>query len=260
MAKPVVVSLALSLCTLLILILCGGIIGGPNTAVAASSSAANTATATTAGDTTASAVSCDSNPNQPECLVQDDKDEDDNSSHSTGGENNSCESSAGGGTDGECESSPPIPDSLTSATTAENGNTNGGKYQSGDVVELFNESSQDIQIVFPSLVGGVDPDGGGYTVTKTTDGKDVQNIPERFLHHYIPYKVGAEVLCNIGDFKPARPMIVRCTVLGYEATETKGAKVLQNNYSVKVHQTKANDEFETKLPVWKMQRRYRAAS
>lgn len=229
MAKPVVVSLALSLCTLLILI-CGGIIGGPNTAVAAS--AANTATtATTAGDG----------------LVQDDKD-------SNGGEQNTCGSSAGG-TDGEC-----IPDSLTSATTAESDNTNGGKYQSGDVVELFNESSQDIQIVFPSLVGGVDPDGGGYTVTKTTDGKDVQNIPERFLHHYIPYQVGAEVLCNIGDFKPARPMIVRCTVLGYEATETKGAKVLQNNYSVKVHQTKANDEFETKLPVWKMQRRYRAAS
>lgn len=245
MTKPAVVSLALSLCTLLILILCGGIIGGPNTAVAAS--AANTATATTAGDTSSASASG---------LVQDDKDEDDNSSHSSGGEQNTCESA--GGTDGECESSPPIPDSLTSATTAESGNTNGGKYQSGDVVELFNESSQDIQIVFPSLVGGKDPDGGGYTVTKTTDGKDVQNIPERFLHHYIPYQVGAEVLCNIGDFKPARPMIVRCTVLGYEATETKGAKVLQNNYSVKVHQTKANDEFETKLPVWKMQRRYRA--
>ena len=247
MAKPVVVSRALSLCTLLILILCGGIIGGPNTAVA--TSAANTATATTAGDTSSASAG----------LVQDDKDEDDNSSHSTGGENDSCKSSVGG-TDGECESSPPIPDSLTSATTAESGNTNGGKYQSGDVVELFNESSQDIQIVFPSLVGGVDPDGGGYTVTKTTDGKDVQNIPERFLHHYTPYQVGSEVLCNIGDFKPSRPMIVRCTVLGYEATETKGAKVLQNNYSVKVHQTKANDEFETKLPVWKMQRRYRAAS
>ena len=250
MAKPVVVSLALSLCTLLILI-CGDIIGGPNTAVAAS--AANTATATTtAGDTSASESCVGAG-----CLLRDD-DEDDNSSHSTGGDQNTCESS--GGTDGECESSPPIPDSLTSATTAESGNTNGGKYQSGDVVELFNESSQDIQIVFPSLVGGIDPDGGGYTVTKTTDGKDVQNIPERFLHHYIPYQVGAEVLCNIGDFKPARPMIVRCTVLGYEATETKGAKVLQNNYSVKVHQTKANDEFETKLPVWKMQRRYRAAS
>lgn len=252
MAKTVLVSLALSLCTLLILILCGGIIGGHNTAVA--TSAANTATATTAGDTSTSESCVGAG-----CLVEDDKDEDDNSSHSTGGEQNTCESSAGG-TDGECESSPPLPDSLTSATTAESGNTNGGKYQSGDVVELFNESSQDIQIVFPSLVGGVDPDGGGYTVTKTTDGKDVQNIPERFLHHYIPYQVGAEVLCNIGDFKPARPMIVRCTVLGYEATETKGAKVLQNNYSVKVHQTKANDEFETKLPVWKMQRRYRAAS
>jgi len=71
--------------------------------------------------------------------------------------------------------------------------------------------------------------------------------------------VGSEALCNIGEFKPARPVIVRCTVLGYEAAARRGAMVLQGMYEVKVHTTKENEEYETNLPVWKLQRRYQAA-
>lgn len=134
------------------------------------------------------------------------------------------------------------------------------RFQSGDVIELYNTESRDIQIVFPSIVKGRDAasDGGGFTVTKTTDGKEVKNIPEKFLHMYEPYTIGSEVLCNIGEFKPARPIIVRCTVLDYNAAAERGAMVLQGHYSVQVHATKANEEYVTELPVWKLQRRYLA--
>ena len=130
-------------------------------------------------------------------------------------------------------------------------------FQSGDIIELYNTESTDIQIVFPSIVKSRDS-SGVYSVTKTTDGKEVKNIPEKFLHMYEPYTPGSEVLCNIGEFKPARPIIVRCTVLGYDPTASRGAMVLQGNYEVQVHATKANEEYKTSLPVWKLQRRYLA--
>lgn len=158
-----------------------------------------------------------------------------------------CEAS---GSD-QCDSPPSDDDVDTSAaTTAVN-----SKFKPGDVIELYNPSSSDIQIVFPSLVKTKDPITGGYHVTKTTDGKEVKDIPEKFLHFYQAYDVGSEVLCNIGEFKPARPIVVRCTVLGYEPAAERGALVLQGQYSVKVHETKANEEYETKLSVWKLQRR-----
>mmetsp|Transcript_28287 Transcript_28287/g.59497 ORF Transcript_28287/g.59497 Transcript_28287/m.59497 type:complete len:229 (-) Transcript_28287:266-952(-) len=135
-------------------------------------------------------------------------------------------------------------------------------YKSGDIIELFNTDSKDIQIVFPSIVKGreFDTKSGEYIyhVTKTTDGTDVENIPERFLHMYTPYAIGQEILCNIGEFRPARPIIVKCTVLGYTPAAKRGAMVLQGQYSVKVHETRANDEYTTTLPVWKLQRRYLA--
>lgn len=134
------------------------------------------------------------------------------------------------------------------------------RFQSGDVIELYNTESRDIQIVFPSIVKVREPGTGGYTVTKTTDGKEVTNVPEKFLHMYVPYQEGAEVLCNIGEFKPARPIIVRCTVLGYDPAASRGAMMLQGTYSVQVHATKANEEYVTNLPVWKLQRRYLASA
>ena len=97
---------------------------------------------------------------------------------------------------------------------------------------------------------------GGYRVTKTTDGKEVKNLPEKFLHMYVPYEPGDEALCNIGEFRANRPIIVRCTVIKYEPAASRGAMVLQGNYEVQVHATKANEEYETNLPVWKLQRRY----
>jgi len=238
MVKPVA-----SLSTLLLLSC--GINFKSSITVTAVAYAANTAIAGGTGGAGAS-TSCVEDPDQPKCSRS----------------QNTCEST---GEDGECSSLPLKNDQSGGTTDSEAATENNDvgsvgyqKFHVGDVIELFNTESQDIQIVFPSLVAGKDP-MGGYHVTKTTDGKEVKNIPERFLHHYIPYKVGSEVLCNIGDFKPARPMIVKCTVLAYESTASKGAKVLQNEYSVKVHQTKANEEFETTLPVWKLQRRYRAA-
>ena len=139
--------------------------------------------------------------------------------------------------------------------------TTPSKFNVGDVIELYNTESMDIQIVFPSIVKGIETSPpGGYRVTKTTDGKEVRNIPEKYLHIYKPYKIGAEVLCNIGEFKKSRPIIVRCTVLDYEpATPPRGALVLQGNYRVQVHETKANPAHETTLPVWKLQRRYLAS-
>lgn len=147
------------------------------------------------------------------------------------------------------------------------------KFQNGDIIELYNADSSDIQIVFPSIVKGRDPApddvaaataaAGGpeqhfYRVTKTTDGREVSNLPERFLHRYVPYGVGDEALCNIGEFRKSRPIIVRCTILGYEAAAARGAMVLQGKYQVQVHATKANEDYATSLPVWKLQRRYLA--
>lgn len=140
------------------------------------------------------------------------------------------------------------------------------KYKTGDIIELYNPDSKDIQIVFPSIVKGRDPnasDGQGYRVTKTTDGKEVTNLPERYLHEYKPYEVNDEALCNIGTFSNKinenRPIIVGCTVLNYEPAATKGALVLQGKYEVLVHKAKVNgvekEEYKTELPVWKLQRR-----
>ena len=122
------------------------------------------------------------------------------------------------------------------------------------------------QIVFPSIVKGRDPNapnGQGYRVTKTTDGKEVTNLPERYLHEYKPYEINDEALCNIGTFSNKinenRPIIVGCTVLNYEPAATKGALVLQGKYEVLVHSAKVNgvekEEYKTELPVWKLQRR-----
>jgi len=132
------------------------------------------------------------------------------------------------------------------------------KFQPGDIIELYNTESRDIQIVFPSIVKGRDPSDptGGYRVTKTTDGKEVKDLPEKFLHMYVPYTHGDEALCNIGEFRANRPIIVRCTVKSYEPAASRGAMVLQGSYEVMVHATKANEEYETNLPVWKLQRRY----
>ena len=62
---------------------------------------------------------------------------------------------------------------------------------------------------------------------------------------------------NIGSGKSS-PIIVRCTVLGYEPKATAGAMILQGTYGVRVHATKANGEYDATLPVWKLQRRYLA--
>jgi len=133
----------------------------------------------------------------------------------------------------------------------------GAPFKTGDVIELYNTESHDIQIVFPSLVRGRERGApGGYRITKTTDGTEVKNIPEKHMHMYVPYQKGDEALCNIGEYKPARPKIVRCTVIDYEPAASRGAMVLQGNYSVQIHATRANDEYRTQLPVWKMQRRY----
>jgi hypothetical protein len=124
----------------------------------------------------------------------------------------------------------------------------------------------------------------------------VTGLHERFVHAYVPYGSGDDALCNIGTYSGVRgggggeggggggggegnidgegnvsvnigsgggggnssPIIVRCTVLGYEPKATDGAMVLQGTYEVRVHATRANGEYEATLPVWKLQRRYLA--
>ena len=86
----------------------------------------------------------------------------------------------------------------------------------------------------------------------------------------MPYDVGDEALCNIGNYPGGvrgggggvggapGPIIVRCTVRGYDPAASRGALVLQGTYAVRVHATRANDEYDANLPVWKLQRRYLA--
>ena len=119
-------------------------------------------------------------------------------------------------------------------------------------------------------------------MTKTTDGREVAGLHERFVHAYVPYGPGDEALCNIGTYPGARggggddggddggdrggnvrgggssPIIVRCTVLGYQPRATGGAMLLQGSYEVRVHATRASGEHDATLPVWKLQRRYLA--
>ena len=142
------------------------------------------------------------------------------------------------------------------------------KFEPGDIIELYNTDSPDIQIVFPSIVNGRVVGGSEttYHVTKTTDGRVVNSIPERHLHHYVPYEIGSEALCNVGEYNPpdkpssfrSRPMIFQCTVLGYEPAAQSGAMVLQGEYEVRVQDRRENKEYVTHIPVWKMQRRYLA--
>ena len=78
------------------------------------------------------------------------------------------------------------------------------RFQTGDVIDLYNTQSRDIQVVFPSLVKGRYPGpSGGYHITKTTNGKEEKNIPDKHIHVYEPYQKGNEALCNIREFKPA---------------------------------------------------------
>lgn len=142
------------------------------------------------------------------------------------------------------------------------------KFNPGDIIELYNVESPDIQIVFPSIVNGrvMSDSETTYHVTKTTDGRVVNSIPEKHLHPYVPYEIGSEALCNIGEFNPpdkpssvrARPIIFQCIVLGYQPAAQKGAMVLQGSYEVRVKDTRQNEEYVTNVPVWKMQRRYLA--
>jgi hypothetical protein len=144
------------------------------------------------------------------------------------------------------------------------------KFTPGDIIELYNVDSPDIQIVFPSIVNGrvVSSEGTVYHITKTTDGRVVNSIPERHLHPYKPYEIGSEALCNVGEFTPpdkpasvrSRPMIFQCTVLGYEPAAAAGAMVLQGTYEVKVKDTRLNEEYVANVPVWKMQRHYLASA
>lgn len=142
------------------------------------------------------------------------------------------------------------------------------KFTPGDIIELYNVESPDIQIVFPSIVNGrvISDSETTYHITKTTDGRVVNSIPERHLHPYKPYEIGSEALCNVGEYTPpdkpssvrSRPIIFQCTVMGYHPAAQKGAMVLQGEYEVKVKDTKKNEEYVTSIPVWKMQRRYLA--
>ena len=181
------------------------------------------------------------------------------------------------------------------------------RFRRGDVVELYNTKSSDVQIAFPSIVMGYDyrapvetshdndtaggggegvgggEGAGGYRVTRTTDGREITGLHERHVHPYVPYGIGDEALCNIGTYpgsglrggnrgdgvvgrgrggggggEKGGPIIVRCTVHEYKPAATRGAFILQGEYLVRVHASRANEEYNTTLPVWKLQRRYLA--
>jgi len=235
-----------ALIAIIIVTLCGP---GATIAVAVGASAAAAATTTGVPPQT-----CGQTPDQPQC-------EDDSAgvSPDEDGMRNSGQNVDVLSPDQKQQTRTKDDETSQEATTPPIAQSN--KFNVGDVIELYNTESMDIQIVFPSIVKGIETSPpGGYRVTKTTDGKEVRNIPEKYLHSYQPYKIGAEVLCNIGEFKKSRPIIVRCTVLDYDpATPPRGALVLQGNYRVQVHETKANPAHETTLPVWKLQRRYIAS-
>ena len=193
--------------------------------------------------TTATKSSCDVNSNEPDCIadnVQQHHTKDDLPPHSQNSHTHSQQQQHN------------------------KNNTPRPKFKTGDIIELYNTDSRDIQIVFPSIVKGRDVNTGMYRVTKTTDGKEVTNLPEKYLHSYIPYDIGQLVLCNIGSFSNKsnenRPIIVQCTVEDYMPAAKRGAMVLQGKYSVLVHETNVNgnvkEEYRTTLPVWKLQRRY----
>lgn len=170
------------------------------------------------------------------------------------------------------------------------------KFKRGDIVELYNPDSNSVQIVFPSIVHGyyyhdhppttgndndddtaaaaMVPAENGYRVTKTTDGREVRNLDGKLLHLYVPYNVGDEALCNIGEFTPPlsenddnskeqlqqsqQSIIVKCTVEKYTPAAKHGALVLQGQYTVRVHEQRyqQQEEYVTILPVWKLQRRH----
>jgi hypothetical protein len=176
----------------------------------------------------------------------------------------------------EASETPPIQTTDISCTPDEMNETGecpspfAPKFTPGDIIELYNVDSPDIQIVFPSIVNGrvVSSEGTTYHITKTTDGRVVNSIPERHVHHYKPYEIGSDALCNVGEFTPpdkpssvrSRPIIFQCTVLGYEPAAETGAMMLQGTYEVKVKDTRMNEEYVTSVPVWKMQRHYLASA
>lgn len=204
--------------------------------------------------TTTKSSSCDVNSNEPDCIADNNNSNDNNDNQK---KNNVQQQRS--------TKDVPRKDKQSNSHSQQHNNNNPRpKFKTGDIIELYNTDSRDIQIVFPSIVKGRDTNTGTYRVTKTTDGKEVTNLPEKYLHLYIPYDIGSLALCNVGSFSNKanenRPIIVQCTVENYMPAAKRGAMVLQGKYSVLVHETNVNgnvkEEYRTTLPVWKLQRRY----
>jgi len=60
-------------------------------------------------------------------------------------------------------------------------------------------------------------------------------------------------------FEPARPRLSSASAQSGLKPRPKKSCATKNKYSVKLHQSKVYDEFDTTLPVWNMQRRHRVA-
>ena len=218
--------------------------------------------------TTTKSSSCDVNSNEPDCIADNNNN---NNNNNNGNNDNQKKNNVQ-----QQRSTKGVPRKDKQSTShsqqqqqqqQQHNNNPRPKFKTGDIIELYNKDSRDIQIVFPSIVKRRDNTNTGtttYRVTKTTDGKEVTNLPEKYLHLYIPYDIGSLALCNVGSFSNKanenRPIIVQCTVENYMPAAKRGAMVLQGKYSVLVHETNVNgnvkEEYRTTLPVWKLQRRY----
>ena len=194
--------------------------------------------------TTTKSSSCDVNSNEPDCIA------DNNNNNSNGNDNHKKNNVQQQRSTKDVPRKDKQSNSHSHSQQQQHNNNNHNprpKFKTGDIIELYNTDSRDIQIVFPSIVKKRDNTNTGtttYRVTKTTDGKEVTNLPEKYLHLYIPYDIGSLALCNVGSFSNKanenRPIIVQCTVEDYMPAAKRGAMVLQGKYSVLVHETNVN--------------------
>ena len=101
--------------------------------------------------------------------------------------------------------------------------------------------------------------GIGYDLVRASDGFKVNQMPESSIRHYMPYPIGTEALCNIGDVGKGNEDVKTCIIQDYipmesEETTPNVETILQNQYMVSVQQGSMDGEYHTTLPVWKVQR------
>ena len=165
----------------------------------------------------------------------------------------------------------------------EKGFRGASKFNKGDIVEMIHNRilapfkvvakhsiSDSLHIDYydeytDDMVADYSTNSVGYDLVRISDGFKLEKVPESSLRQYEPYPLGSTVLCNLGELGSGTDRIIPCSIQGFKTKETSsllsgithdGTMMFDSEYKVIVlDKTVTTNEFETTLPLWRLQRR-----